>query len=368
MPFAPLVHPVDSLDEQESARTARHVILAGFGDIAQRRLAAAHVAVIGAGGIGSPVVLALAAAGVGELTIIDDDDVDASNLQRQIMHRRSDVGKPKVDSAVRVAHDLSRTVVHTKRDRLTTDNAPALLAGAHLVIDGTDTFDTRQVVATACEALGVPLVWGVVQEFHAQATIFWSAPPEGYSPVALRDLYPPESVGEVPTCAQVGVLGSLCMQLGALLATEAIKLITGTGEPILGRILVIDALSGRTDVVPLGPASSPSSARLRPEVPFIARLSPDETMTEQRSGATVLDVREISETATGVIAGATLLPLQRLLADPAAAGDGPFVVICKAGPRAERAATALITSGRVASMLEGGMDAWTAAARKVVYA
>ena len=176
MAFPPLVEPVDALDEDERARTARHASLAGFGELGQRRLAAAHVAVVGAGGLGSPVVLALAAAGVGTLTVIDDDEVEASNLQRQVMHRVQDVGEPKVDSAVRVAADLSpRTVVHPVRAWLTADNARELLAGAHVVVDGTDTFETREAVASACEDLGVPLVWGVVQEFHAQVTVFWSA-------------------------------------------------------------------------------------------------------------------------------------------------------------------------------------------------
>src|SRR5688500_15464 len=141
MQIPPLVEPVDALDDDERVRTARHAALAGFGDIAQRRLAAAHVAVVGAGGLGSPTVLALAAAGIGTLTVIDDDGVEASNLQRQVMHRVADVGRPKVDSAVRVAADLSpRTVVHPVQERLTRDNAARLLAGAHVVVDGTDTF------------------------------------------------------------------------------------------------------------------------------------------------------------------------------------------------------------------------------------
>src|SRR6478735_4383075 len=257
MAFPPLVEPVAELTDAERTRTARHRVLSGFGEIAQRRLAAAHVAVVGAGGLGSPVVLALAAAGVGTLTVIDDDAVEASNLQRQVMHRVQDVGRPKIDSAVRVAADLSPgTVVHPVQAWLTADNARELLAGAHVVVDGTDTFETREAVASACEDLGVPLVWGVVQEFHAQATVFWSAPPAGTPAVRLRDLYPPESVGEVPSCSQVGVLGSLCLQVGAILATEAVKLITGIGEPLLGRVLVIDALRGRTDEVPLRPAAA----------------------------------------------------------------------------------------------------------------
>src|SRR6478736_8096688 len=208
MPLPPLVEPIAALGDTERVRTARHSRLAGFGEISQRRLAAARIAVVGAGGLGSPVVLALAAAGVGELIVIDDDSVELSNLQRQILHRVGDVGAPKVDSAVRAAADLAPdTVVRSVREHLTPDNAARLLAGAHLVIDGTDTFETREAVASGCEDLGVPLVWGVIQEFYAQATVFWSDPPAGLPAVRLADLYPPESVGDVPTCEEVGVLG-----------------------------------------------------------------------------------------------------------------------------------------------------------------
>jgi molybdopterin/thiamine biosynthesis adenylyltransferase/rhodanese-related sulfurtransferase len=380
MPFPPLVAPVEDLDDAERTRTARHATLAGFGELSQRRLAAAHVAVVGAGGLGSPTVLALAAAGVGTLTVIDDDEVEASNLQRQVMHRVADVGHPKVASAVRVAADLSPgTVVRPVASRLTAANATELLAGAHVVVDGTDTFETRDAVAAACEDLGVPLVWGVVQEFHAQATVFWSAPPAGAAPVRLRDLYPPETVGEVPTCAQVGVLGSLCLQVGALLATEAVKLITGVGEPLLGRVVVIDALRGRSDEIPLRAATvgavpaavMPAPAEPLPAsghaqtAPVIPQLDAVATRAAQAAGATLIDVREPHETARGVLTGVIEIPLARLLADPAQAGPGPVVVICQVGVRAERAAQALRAAGVEASVLAGGMSAWEAAPARV---
>ncbi|WP_127476712.1 HesA/MoeB/ThiF family protein [Microbacterium sulfonylureivorans] len=384
MPLPPLVEPVDALDADERVRTARHSALSGFGEVAQRRLAAAHVAVVGAGGLGSPTVLALAAAGIGALTVIDADGVEASNLQRQVMHRVADVGRPKVDSAVRVAADLSpRTVVHAIRARLTRENARDLLSGAHVVVDGTDTFETRDAVAAACEDLGVPLVWGVVQEFHAQATVFWSSPPAGTAPVRLSDLYPPETVGDVPTCEQVGVLGPLCLQVGAILATETVKLLTGVGEPLLGRVLVIDALRGRTDEVLLQGAAAPTTAETATRGPVpeptavpthplpthpdpIAHLDLDAALAAQAGGATLLDVREPHETAAGVLAGVTQVPLAALLADPALAGPGPVVVVCKVGVRAERAARALRAAGIEASVLAGGMDAWDAAPRVTV--
>lgn len=251
----PLVEPVASLAPEELIRTARHAVLVAIGEEGQRRLAAARIAVVGAGGLGSPVLLALAAAGVGELVIIDDDTVERTNLQRQLMHRVDDIGTAKTASAARAVRDLSPlTLVHERNIRLTSDNARELFVGAHLVIDGSDTFDTREAVATAAEDLGIPLVWGAVQEWAAQVTVFWSSPPEGHAPVVLGDLFPPGSAGEPPTCAQVGVLGSLCVQVGGMLATEAIKLVTGAGEPLLGRLVIIDALRARHDVIPLSPA------------------------------------------------------------------------------------------------------------------
>ena len=381
MAFPPLVEPLAELSDAERTRTARHRVLAGFGDVAQRRLAAAHVAVVGAGGLGSPAVLALAAAGVGTLTIIDDDLVEASNLQRQVMHRTRDVGAPKVDSAVRIAADLSpTTVVRAVRAVLTPANAVELLAGADIVVDGTDTFETREAVAAACEELGVPLVWGVVQEFHAQVTVFWSSPPAGADPVRLADLYPPDPARDAPTCAQVGVLGALCLQVGSLLSIEAIKLITGVGDSLLGRVLVIDALRGRTDEVPLRPAATtPGDRRATPGGRGVAagrgasdarpgaeptprtpipQLTPAQALAAQQAGAVLLDVREPIETERGVIPGSTLRPLVEVLADPGGMGAAPVVVVCQVGMRAQRAAAALRDAGVEASVLAGGIDAY----------
>ncbi|WP_144718401.1 ThiF family adenylyltransferase [Agrococcus jejuensis] len=357
MPFPPLVEPVEHLSAAEQRRTARHAVLAGFGELGQRRLAAAHVAVVGAGGLGSPVVLALAAAGIGTITILDDDAVEASNLQRQVLHRMTDVGRPKADSAVRAAADLSpETRVEAVRLRVTADSAASLLAGADVVIDGTDTFETRAAVAAACEELGVPLVWGVVQEFHAQVTVLWSSPPAGASPVALDDLYPPESVGEVPTCAQVGVLGALCLQVGGLMALEAVKLVTGIGEPLLGRVAVIDALRARQTEVPLRAADGAPAATPAAPAP-VPHVTVADAAAARDAGAIVLDVREPHETAAGIIPGSALLPLATLLADPAAAGAGPFVVVCQRGTRALQAARALREAGIEASVLAGGIEA-----------
>jgi molybdopterin/thiamine biosynthesis adenylyltransferase len=247
----PLVAPVPALAPEELIRTARHAVLAGIGEEGQRRLAGARVAVVGAGGLGSPTILALAAAGVGEIVVIDDDVVELTNLQRQILHRAQDVGTRKTVSAARAVTDLSpRTRVSARDTRLTPDNAAFLLAGADVVVDGSDTFDTRRAVAAATDAAGVPLVWGAVQEWHGQVTVFWTRPDAG-EPVRLDDLFPPGTEGEPPTCAQVGVLGALCLQVGGMLATEVVKLVTGAGRPLLGRIAVVDALEARTVEVPL---------------------------------------------------------------------------------------------------------------------
>lgn len=368
MPLPPLVDPVPSLTDDERARTARHVTLAGLGDVGQRRLAAAHVAVIGAGGLGSPAILALAAAGVGTLTVIDDDIVEHANLQRQVLHRLADIGAAKVDSAVRVAADLSpEAVIRPVREHLTADNAVALLRGAHLVIDGSDTFETRAAVAAGCEELGIPLVWGVVQEFHAQVTVFWSAPPAGTGPVLLRDLHRPDDVGELPTCSAVGVLGSLCLQVGGLLATEAVKLLTGIGEPLLGRVVVIDALAGTQHEIPLraaadatarAPQRAATPAAPRREIPHITAA---EMLAAQEAGATLLDVREPFETDAGIVGGSVVIPLADFLADPGQIDEGPVVVICAHGIRAQRAAEVLQGRGVAVSVLAGGLAAWTPA-------
>lgn len=364
MPLPPLVEPIAALSETERRRTARHASLVPFGELGQRRLAAAHVAVVGAGGLGSPVVLALAAAGVGTLTVIDDDVVETTNLQRQVMHRLSDVGASKVDSAVRAAADLApETRVIAQRVRLDAANAAQLLAGAHLVIDGTDTFDTRELVAGACDGLGVPLVWGTVQGFDAQVTVFWSRPPAGVPAVQLRDLYPPGSVGEVPSCAQTGVLGALCLQVGSLLAIEAVKLIAGIGRPLLGRVLVIDGLGARQREVPLraaSPAAAPAADVPHTAAPAVPHLEAPALAAALAAGTApaLVDVREPAELALrGAFPGAVNLPLHQLLADPGAV-KGPVVVVCQVGARALTAARALRSAGVEASVLAGGADAW----------
>jgi adenylyltransferase/sulfurtransferase len=325
-------------------------VLSGFGDIGQRRLAAAHIAIVGAGGLGSPAVLALAAAGVGILTVIDDDDIELSNLQRQVMHRRRDIGASKAESAARAASELSDTAVRPIRERLTPMNAVTLLSGADVVIDGSDLFETRSAVAGATEHLGVPLVWGAVQEFHAQVTVFWSAPP-GRPGVRLSDLHPPGA--SAPACADVGVLGALCPQVGSIMALEAIKLVAGIGEPLIGRVLVIDALRSQQHEVQLRAAEAPVARPYDPPA-TIATVG-----LSALENARIIDVREAHEVAHGMIPGARHIPLADLLADPGAV-TGPVVVVCETAIRSRRAAEALREAGVEAMILAGGMASWNA--------
>jgi adenylyltransferase/sulfurtransferase len=349
----PLVDPVPALSDAEQARTARHQRLAGLGPVGQRRIAAARVGVIGAGGLGSPVVLALAAAGVGELVVFDDADVDAANQQPPVIHRRQDVGRPKTDSAERVASDLSATRVRAVRTRLTHENAAGLLDGVDLVLDGTDSFESREIVAAACERLGLPLVWGTVQEFAGMVTVFWTDPPTGYAPVRLHDLYPAGS--EAPACSAVGVFGPLCLQVGSLMAAEALKLITGIGRPLIGRVALIDALAGTQREAPLrgvdaAPTETPAPPRPVPEV-------------DEPGDAVVIDVREAYELEAGTVPGARHRPLDALLADvdgiSREVAGAQVVVVCQVGARARVAARALRSAGVTASVLRGGMDGWT---------
>ncbi|GAA1869302.1 hypothetical protein GCM10009751_30080 [Myceligenerans crystallogenes] len=224
-------------------RYARHLALPGIGVEGQRRLAAAKVLVVGAGGLGSPALLYLAAAGVGTLGIVDDDVVEASNLQRQVIHGQSDLGVAKTESAAATIREVNpHVVVVGHRERLTAGNALDLLGGYDLVLDGSDSFATRYLVSDAAEILGIPCVWGALHRFTGQAATFWARPPHGDG-VTYRDVFPvPPPPGASPDCATAGVFGAVCGTIGTVMATEAIKLITGAGRTLLGRLAVYDAL------------------------------------------------------------------------------------------------------------------------------
>ena len=388
MALPPLVDIGPELDATEAARTARQRRLPQLGEVGQRRLATARVLVLGAGALGSPALLYLAAAGVGTVGIVDDDVVELSNLQRQILHSTTDLGRPKTASAAEAVTALAPCITviqHT--ERLDSANAARILGGYDLVIDGTDNFAARYLINDVCASLGLPLVWGSVLRFDAQISVFWASPPaeSGIRGVQLRDLYPvPPSEGEVPNCAEAGVLGALCGQVGSLMATEAVKLITGIGDPLIGRVLVIDALASRytevplrgsgIPVVPLGDAvrhglPAAGSAPTPTPTPWpsitVDELDRRTTAREQgRDSFVVVDVREPSEHAESAIPNSLLLPLDALLTPEGRAElptDVPLVLHCHRGSRAAQAASALTEAGFTdLTVLTGGIVAWNA--------
>lgn len=365
MPLSALVPPGPPLTLAQTERGSRHLLLAEIGVDGQRRLRNARVLVVGAGGLGAPVLQYLAAAGVGTIGIVDDDVVDVSNLQRQVIHGSADVGRHKVDSArdsVTALDPDIRVVAH--RTRLTSENVDEILRGYDVVVDGTDNFPTRYLVNDACVRLGLPEVWGSVLRFDAQTTVFW-----GRAGVELRDLFPsPPAPDEVPSCAEAGVLGALCGQVGSVMATEVVKLITGTGESLLGRVLVIDALRGRWTEIPLVPRRPVPATT--PEVPpmsdvpvvtapeLVRRLAAREAGTDD---FLLIDVREPAEHAQASIPGAVLVPLGTLFDGSALAGlphDREIVVHCQVGARSLTAAQILRGAGFDASNVDGGILAW----------
>lgn len=375
MTVAPLVARGPALTAEQVSRYSRHLLMPTIGEGGQRRLLAARVAVVGAGGLGSPALLYLAGAGVGRITVIDDDLVDETNLQRQVIHSTADIGRPKIDSALERVRALNPDVViEGVRAHLDADNAASLLADHDLVLDGSDNFDTRYAVADACDVLAIPLVWAAVYRTEAHLTVFWPAAPLGLPAPGLRDLFPePPAPGSVPACGDAGVVGPLVGQVGSMMATEAIKLITGVGRPLLGRLLFIDVLAMTQREIPLEartPRAAPVADPVADPAPVAEEattplLSPAELAT-RLTGADapfVLDVRDDHELAAGVVPGAVHIPVSHLTADPTTIGGVPtdrdVVLVCRAGPRAQLAATALRAHGfERLWVLEGGMLAW----------
>src|SRR5512133_1217423 len=239
MALPALVEPAAELSRDEIARYSRHLIIPDVAMDGQKRLKNASVLLIGAGGLGAPNAMYLAAAGVGHLGLVDFDVVDASNLQRQVIHGTSDIGRPKLDSARDKIAEINPYVRVTLHEtRLSSENARELIRGYDLVIDGSDNFPTRYLVNDACVLEGKPYVWGSIYRFDGQASVFWAEHGPCY-----RCLYPePPPPGMVPSCAEGGVLGVLCASIGSIQVNEAIKLITGIGETLLGRLMVYDAL------------------------------------------------------------------------------------------------------------------------------
>lgn len=372
MRLAPLVDPSPELGGDELARTARQRRLPELGEIGQRRLAASRVAVLGAGGLGAPALQYLAAAGVGTIGIIDADAVEPSNLHRQVIHGIGDVGARKTASAARSLRELAPDVTVIEHDeRLDESNATRILGGYDLVLDGADNFATRYAVADACEHLGLPLVWGSVLRFDAQLSVFWSAPPAPAVGVTLRDVFPePPPAGSVPSCAEAGVLGALCGIVGSMMAVEAIKLVTGIGEVLLGRLVVVEALTMRVSELPLRavpqqlPAqpSARTAARDQPAAPPPGQPSPLDFDPTRDARGHFVDVREPDEYAVDAIPGAHSLPLselihlerepealtarlRHLLREDEAEVPTPLNLYCVSATRARRAALLLAPHG-----------------------
>lgn len=362
-----------ALSPQELERYSRHLLLPEVGLEGQERLRASRVLVVGAGGLGSPVALYLAAAGVGHLGLVDFDRVDATNLQRQIIHGTKDVGRPKLDSARERIADVNPFVhVETHPTRLTSANAMELLAGYDVIVDGTDNFPTRYLVNDACVLLGKPNVYGSVFRFDGQVSVFDAARGPCY-----RCLYPePPPPGAVPSCAEGGVLGILPGIIGTLQSNETVKLLLGIGEPLLGRLLLLDALEMRFREVrfakdPECPVCS-SAPTIRKLIDYEAFCGvprqteatvPEITATElagSRNRVLLLDVREPFEADIARIPGARLIPLGELRNRlNEIERDADIVVHCRSGQRSAKAVRWLQEAGypRVRN-LRGGILAW----------
>jgi len=394
MAFLPLVEPSTPLSVQEIERYARHVLIPDVGMEGQRRLKNARVLVVGAGGLGSAALMYLAAAGVGTIGVVDPDVVELSNLQRQVVHGVADVGRLKSESAAQrlaAANPLVRVVRHDVR--IDSANALEIIAGYDLVLDGTDNFPTRYLLNDACVLLGKPNVWGSIYRFDGQTSIWWAQHGPCY-----RCVFPvPPPPGLVPSCAEGGVLGVLCAAIGSIQAAEAVKLIVGIGDPLVGRLLVHDALRQSWDtlavhknpdcvvcgerptvtelvdyqdscaVTPPADAGMPGCsvpAAAGGAVPQISALELADLLSDKgaSSGVLLVDVRGGNERAIAGIAGAQAIHLDEFRSGTAVSKipfDQPVVVLCKVGLRSVEAARILIEAGHPdVRSLQGGVLAW----------
>ena len=381
MSLPPLVEPAESLSIDEVRRYSRHLIIPDVAMDGQKRLKNAKVLCIGAGGLGSPALMYLAAAGVGTLGIVEFDVVDESNLQRQIIHGQSDIGRSKAESArdsVREINPLIQVNIH--EERLDSSNVMDLFAQYDLIVDGTDNFATRYLVNDACVLLGKPYVWGSIYRFDGQASVFWAE----YGP-CYRCLYPePPPPGMVPSCAEGGVLGVLCASVGSIQATEAIKLLTGVGEPLLGSLMVYDALemNYRKIKVRKDPncAVCGENATVTELIDYEAFCGVvSEAAQEAAAGSTItaselkdlldsdkptylVDVREPAEWEIVRIPGAILIPKDEILRGDALAKlpqDKQIIMYCKTGVRSAETLAAVKNAGfNDAVHVQGGVTAW----------
>jgi adenylyltransferase/sulfurtransferase len=390
MAIPPLVAPAPDLTTEERARYARHILLPDVGLEGQRRLKNARVLVVGAGGLGSPALLYLAAAGVGMIGVVDDDVVDASNLQRQVIHGTADVGRPKTESAAEAVARVNPLVRVVRHDlRLDSSNALDVIAGYDVVLDGTDNFPTRYLVNDACALLGKPHVWGSIYRFDGQVSVWFA----GHGPCYRCVFTEPPPPGSVPSCATGGVLGVLCAAIGSVQVAETIKLIVGQGDPLVGRLLVHDSLRQTWDTLrvsrnpdcPLcgdhptitelvdyeafcGLAGGESGAGAGLGAAAFGEVTARELagMLEARGEGErafeLVDVRDEGEREVVSIPGSTAIHLEDFRSGAALGKlpDGiPVVLMCKTGARSAEAAGLLARSGRTdVRNLTGGVMAW----------
>jgi molybdopterin/thiamine biosynthesis adenylyltransferase/rhodanese-related sulfurtransferase len=377
----PLVEPAADLSVDEVKRYSRHLIIPDVGMAGQKRLKNAKVLVVGAGGLGSPALLYLAAAGVGTLGIVDFDTVDESNLQRQIIHGVSDIGKSKAESAKESIAEVNpyvKVILH--KERLESDNVMEIFEPYDLIVDGTDNFATRYLVNDACVFLHKPYVWGSIYRFDGQASVFWA----DYGP-CYRCLYPePPPPGMVPSCAEGGVLGVLCASIGSIQVNEAIKLITGIGESLSGRLMIYDALemSYKTVKINKDPdcavcGKNPTVTELIDYEAFCGAVSEEAeaavvgstisakdlaAMLDRGDDFLLVDVREPNEYEIVSIPGATLIPKGEFLNGSALERmpqDKQIVLHCKSGARSAEVLAVLKAAGFADAVhVGGGVLAW----------
>ena len=388
MSLPPLVEPAPELTNDEVRRYSRHLIIPDVGMDGQKRLKNAKVLVIGAGGLGSPALLYLAAAGVGTIGIAEFDEVDESNLQRQVIHGQSDVGKSKALSAkesIAETNPYVNVVLH--EERLDNDNVMQVFEGYDLIIDGTDNFATRYMVNDAAYFLGNPYVWGSIYRYDGQASVF--APKLVDDAPCYRCLYPePPPPGMVPSCAEGGVLGVLCASIGSIQVNEAIKLLTGIGDPLVGKLMIYDALEMeyrklkvRKDPNCALCGENPTVTELIDYDTFCGALSEEaadaaadstisvvqlEHMLKEREEGirdfVLIDVREPNEYDINRIPGAVLIPKGDFLNCSALEklpSDKQIVMHCKTGVRSAETLAIVKGAGYADAVhVGGGVVAW----------
>ena len=366
----PLVAPVATLSEAQRARYARHLTMPDIGELGQRRLAAARVLVVGAGGLGSPALMYLAAAGVGTIGIIDDDAVDLSNLQRQVVHGQSVIGHSKTASAAQRIADINPHVTVIEHpQRLTEGNASDIIAGYDVVLDGADNFATRYLVNDVCVAQGKPDVLGSVLRFQGQVSVFWAQAGACYRCVF------PQPPADAPSCADAGVFGAVCGVIGSWMAAQTIALITGVGEPLVGRLVRHDASTMQTvaTALPMDPeCPACSHVQRRPlrrsaaesaQLESVTAVEVSQLLAQRQQGAAdfrLIDIREPHEHDICAIKDAELLPQGQLLQALAEANrESRYIIFCRSGVRSANAVRAMGEAGFTdVAHLGGGILEW----------